>query len=136
MKKNATSYWSDCGTVYFTDGEAFGVTPDLQTVWLGKGESVQKCLDERQVINGIQGINQEHKSVIDGIINYRAMEGIGNDRLSKRCVERSSDGLTTRDNKQTITTLNQKQRLSSRISSARAKSISGRSGDDVLEKAS
>ena len=58
MSKEHKDYWSEGGQIHFSDGLAWGISPDFQTICLGTEADILKALEQNikispPVANGI-----------------------------------------------------------------------------------
>jgi hypothetical protein len=84
-KESETSYWSDCGQIYFTGGNAFGLTAELITICLGEEDVIKKVLEDGQLPDNL---NSTQRLALSDIMEYRKEkngEDIGTGSLERTC---------------------------------------------------
>ncbi len=71
-EKEKRDYWSDCGQVFYCDGNGYGLANTLQTVYLGSEDNIKKFFETGELNDGLNSIERQ---VLLDIIEYRKEQG-------------------------------------------------------------
>lgn len=67
-------YWSDCGQVFFTGGNGYGLNENLRMVCLGAESDILNFFKTGKLT---EDLDPDQRRVLLGIREYRQEEGIG-----------------------------------------------------------
>ena len=73
--------WSEDGQIFFCEGYGWGLTETLKTICLGKEADIKKFFDTGELNNEL---DPTRKQVLNGILEYRKEQGIGNQPKTER----------------------------------------------------
>ncbi len=120
-EKEQRDYWSDCVHIYFHYGKGYGVTEKLQNICLGKEEDIKKFFETGELSNEL---NPSQRQVLNGILDYRKEQGIGN--IGTTSVEREGNHGASRCKPKATRPFTPRKRLPLRPSRTKGKSLSRR----------
>ena len=77
--------WDESSSIFFAGENAFGLTPDLQTICLGREDTIKKALENKVLPGGLNSIQRETLSYV---LEYRKEkengENFGTGNLERR----------------------------------------------------
>jgi hypothetical protein len=59
LDKKQPDRWSDCGQIFYTSGQAFGIASNLRTVYLGTQNKVQEFFSHGKMEKGLTRVQED-----------------------------------------------------------------------------
>jgi hypothetical protein len=69
--KRLPDHWSECGQIFFTHGKAFGISPNLRTIYIGQENDIESYLLHGKLNDGLTHLQKDILSSIKAIRKSR-----------------------------------------------------------------